>query len=76
MATMNMRNDSNIRRGSIIQANEKAKDWCGTVLIVDKVASWGVQAFVHIPMQGDAYIRLTPDQFDDLGGEAVLMPGG
>ena len=65
-----------LKHGSIIQANENAKDWCGTVLIVDKVASWGVQAFVHVPMQGDAYIRLTPDQFDVLGGEAVLMPGG
>ena len=63
-----------IKRGSIIQANENAKDWCGTVLIVDEVKSWGVQAFVHIPMQGDAYIRLQSDQFEVLGVEAVLMP--
>ena len=63
-----------IKRGSIIQANENAKDWCGTVLIVDEVKSWGVQAFVHIPMQGDAYIRLRSDQFEVLGAEAVLMP--
>jgi len=64
-----------IKRGSIIQANENAKDWCGTVLIVDEVKSWGVQAFVRIPMQGDAYIRLRSDQFEVLGAEAVLMPG-
>ena len=64
-----------LKRGSIIQANENAGDWCGTVLIVDEVKSWGVQAFVHVPMKGDAYIRLKPDQFEILSnGEAVLMP--
>lgn len=63
-----------LKRGSIIQANENARDWCGTVLIVDEVKSWGVMAFVHIPMQGDAYIRLKSDQYDILGGHAVLMP--
>ena len=65
---------NDLKRGSIIQANENAKAWCGTVLIVDEVKPWGVQAFVHIPNNGDAYVRLTPDQFDVLGGEAVLMP--
>lgn len=63
-----------LKRGSIIQANENAGDWCGTVLIVDEVKSWGVQAFANIPMNGDAYIRLKPDQYEVLGGQAVLMP--
>lgn len=63
-----------LKRGSIIQANENAKGWCGCVLIVDEVKPWGVQAFIHIPMHGDAYIRLTTEQFDVLGAEAVLMP--
>ena len=63
-----------LKIGSIIQANEHAGAWCGTVLIVDEVKSWGVQAFVHIPMQGDAYIRLKPDQYEVLGGQAILMP--
>ena len=63
-----------LKRGSIIQANENAGDWCGTVLIVDEVKSWGVQAFVHIPMKGDAFIRLKPEQFEILSnGEAVFM---
>ena len=65
-----------MKRGSIIQANENAKDWCGTVLIVDEVKEWGVQAFVHIPLGGDAYIRLSNEEFDDLHATAVLMPGG
>jgi hypothetical protein len=64
-----------LKRGSIIQANENAGAWCGTVLIVDEVKSWGVQAFVRVPMKGDAYIRLQPEQFEILSnGEAVLMP--
>lgn len=63
-----------LKRGSIIQANENAGAWCGTVLIVDEVKDWGVQAFVHVPMKGDAFIRLTPEQFEILGGKAVLMP--
>ena len=65
---------SGLKRGSIIQANENAGAWCGTVLIVDEVKSWGVQAFVHVPMKGDAFIRLKPDQYEVLGGQAVLMP--
>ena len=65
-----------INRGSIIQANEQAGDWCGCVLIVDEVKNWGCQAFIHIPFQGDAYIRLKKEQYDVLGGEAVLMPKG
>ncbi len=64
----------NIKRGSIIQANENAGDWCGCILIVDEVKDWGVQAFAHIPFQGDAYVRLKEDQYDVLGAEAALMP--
>lgn len=63
-----------MKRGSIIQANENAKDWCGTVLIVDEVKPWGVQAFVHIPFKGDAYIRLNHSEFDDLNAMAALVP--
>ena len=64
-----------LKRGSIIQANENAVAWCGTILVVDEVKSWGVMAFVHIPMKGDAYIRLTPKQFEILSnGQTALMP--
>ena len=63
-----------LKRGSIIQANENAGEWCGAVLIVDEVKPWGVQAFMHIPMSGDAYVRLRSEEYEALGGEAVLMP--
>lgn len=67
---------SSLLRGSIIQANENApEDWTGCVLIVDEVKDWGVQAFLRIPAQGDAYIRLKVGQYDILvTGKAALMP--
>ena len=63
-----------IKSGDIIQANENAGMWCGCVLIVSEVKSFGVQAFMRVPGQGDAYIRLTAEQYDMTGGAAVLMP--
>lgn len=63
-----------LKRGDIIQANENAGDWCGTILIVDEVKSWGVQAFVPVPFKGDAYIRLKPEQFENLHAESMFMP--
>lgn len=62
-----------LERGSIIQANENAKDWQGCVMIVDEVRNWGVQAYLRIPAQGNAYIRLKYDQFDDLNAKAALV---
>lgn len=62
-----------MNRGSVIQANENAGNWCGCLLMVDEVKEFGVQAFVQIPIQGCAYIRLKFDQFDYVG-EAPLVP--
>ena len=63
-----------MKRGDVIQANENAHDWCGALLTVSEVKDWGVQAFLHVPFQGDAYIRLSHNQYDELHAEAVLMP--
>lgn len=62
-----------IKEGSIVQANENAGEWCGCLLIVDEVKSWGVQAGMKIPNNGTAYIRLTFDQVEYIG-EAILVP--
>lgn len=64
-----------IKKGSVVQANEKAGEWCGCLLIVSEVKSWGVQAGTKIPFKGTAYIRLTFDQVEYIG-EAILVPGG
>lgn len=65
--------DYRIKAGSVVQATEGAKDWAGCLLIVSEVKSFGVQAYLHVPFQGDAYIRLTWDQIEYIG-EAVLVP--
>ena len=61
-----------VESGSIIQANENSGDWCGCLLIVDEVKSWGVQAYMMVPKKGTAFIRLNNDEFD-LVGKAVLV---
>lgn len=65
---------SELKRGSIVQANENAGEWCGSVLIVDEVRAWGIQAFMHVPTEGDTYIRLRHEQYEDLNALAVFMP--
>ena len=62
-----------VKVGSVIQANEQAGEWCGCLLIVEEVKSWGVMAGMKIPFKGTAYIRLKNEQFDYIG-EAVLVP--
>ena len=64
-----------VKVGSVIQANEQAGEWCGCLLIVEEVKSWGVMAGMKIPFKGTAYIRLKNEQFDYIG-EAVLIPEG
>lgn len=64
-----------VKVGSVIQANEQAGEWCGCLLIVEEVKSWGVMAGMKIPFKGTAYIRLKTEQFEYIG-EAVLVPKG
>ena len=61
-----------IKKGDVVQANENAGEWCGCLLIVDEVKAWGVQAGMKIPFKGTAYMRLTFDQVEWIGG-AVLV---
>lgn len=62
--------------GQVIQANEKAGEWCGALLFIDELKAWGVQAGMMVPFQGTAYIRLKDEQFDIVGGIAPLLPQG
>lgn len=57
---------------SVIQINENGFwGWIGCICQVDEIKSWGVQAWVQIPMSGSAYIRLNWDQFEYIG-DAIL----
>lgn len=62
------------KKNDVIQINEKCgnKSWMGCLMIVDEVKSWGVQAYLHIPMQGDAYLRLKHEEYDVIGKAALV----
>ncbi|MBQ6123712.1 MAG: hypothetical protein IJI59_18510 [Clostridia bacterium] len=65
---------NNVKKNDVIQINEKFKGtgWIGCLMIVDEVKSWGVQAYLHVPMQGDAYLRLKHEEYDVIGKAALV----
>ncbi len=54
----------------IVQVNSNHK-WCGNLIYVTEVKSFGIQGFAMSPLEGCAYIRLTEDQYEVIG-PAVL----
>ena len=69
-----MEMQNNVKKNDVIQINEKFKGtgWIGCLMIVDEVKSWGVQAYLHVPMQGDAYLRLKHEDYDVIGKAALV----
>ena len=69
-----MEMQNNVKKNDVIQINEKFKGtgWIGCLMIVDEVKSWGVQAYLHVPMQGDAYLRLKHEEYDVIGKAALV----
>jgi hypothetical protein len=64
----------NMEVSTIVQVIEGGPEgWVGCLIQVSEVKSWGIQGFVKIPKGGEAYIRLTWQQFEPIG-KAVLMP--
>ena len=66
-----------VKKNDVIQINEKFKGtgWIGCLMIVDEVKSWGVQAYLHVPMQGDAYLRIKHGEYDVIGKAAMVAKG-
>lgn len=62
-----------IEKYDVIQATESAGVWCGCLLIVEEVKTYGVMAGMRVPNQGTAYIRLRWEQFERIG-RAILVP--
>lgn len=59
--------------GDVIQLTETAQEgWIGCLMVVSEVLSWGVMAYITLPMQGDAYLRVKTGQFE-IVGRAVLV---
>ena len=64
-----------IKENSVVQINESGQEgWIGCLVQVSEVKSWGIQGWVKIPMQGEAYIRVKTGEFDYVG-EAVMIHG-
>jgi len=64
-----------IKENSVVQINESGQEgWIGCLVQVSEVKSWGIQGWVKIPMQGEAYIRVKNGEFDYIG-EAVMIHG-
>ena len=63
-----------VNKNDIIQVNENVGNgsWTGCLMIVDEVKDWGIQAYLHVPMQGDAYLRLKHGEYEVVG-KAVLV---
>ena len=59
----------NVSVNDVIQVNDAVKNsqWTGCLMIVDEVKDWGVLAYLHIPMQGNAYLRLRHNEYEIIG---------
>jgi hypothetical protein len=68
-----------IGSGDLIQVNEDGPPhWFRCILVVDEVKSWGVQAYCVVPnargeASGDAYMRLSWNEFDTLGVKSKFV---
>ena len=63
-----------VSENDIVQAVPGETEWAPALVVVSEVRSWGIQGYTSIPRGGDAYIRLTWDQFEKTGGRAVFIP--
>lgn len=64
----------NIKENSVVQINENGNaGWVGCLVQVSEIKSFGIQGWVKIPMEGDAFIRLNWNQIDFIG-QAVMSP--
>lgn len=48
-------------------------DWSGCYVTVTEVKTWGIQGFVQIPKQGQAFIRLRNDEFEKIGEASFIL---
>ena len=65
-----------VSKNDVIQVNMNAANisWIGCLMIVDEVKDWGVQAYLHVPMKGDAYLRLKHGEYDVIGKAVLVHP--
>jgi hypothetical protein len=62
-----------IEKGMVIQILESHK-WEGCLAIVSEPKIWGCQAYVEIPEEGSAYLRLNFEDFEVIGKAVLIKP--
>jgi len=65
-----------VSKNDVIQVIEGVGNgsWTGCLMIVDEVKDWGVMAYLHVPMQGDAYLRLKHGEYEVIGKAVLAHP--
>ena len=63
-----------MKRDDIIQITDLDDKFYSCLLIVDEVKSWGVQAYMTVPKNGDAYTRVKNGSFEVVGKAKILRP--
>lgn len=67
---------TDLKPGAIVQIGPDHK-WAFCLAVVDEVKPCGVQVYIRIPdndAPGDAYIRLSRDDFEAVGASAIWGP--
>lgn len=50
----------------IVQLTENHK-WCGALVQVTELSSFGIQGFIYMPEYGDAFIRVNECDYEVIG---------
>lgn len=58
----------------IVQVTNREHRWFPALVVVTKIYDWGIQGYTHVPLSGDAYIRLKFEDFESTLGEAIVIP--
>jgi hypothetical protein len=61
-----------LKENTIVQIVPEHR-WAGCLVVVTELKPWGIQGFVQIPMQGQAYIRLEHKEYEVVGQAAFVI---
>jgi len=62
----------NIEANDVVQIVPE-HEWGGCFLLVTKVKSWGIQGYVQVPLNGQAYIRLKHEDYVKIGKAEFVL---
>jgi len=62
--------------GSIVQVNPEREVFGACMVVVTEIKGWGIQGYVQSAgVDGQQYIRLKSEEFEDTGGVAKWVVG-